>query len=167
MVRSHPYWLPEYGLSESIRKIIEIVISENSERKKDNLIQIDNNDNDNNDENINKELEEEDIDNMNQNQNDIKEDFIATSSNNLVSENSNTSPNKTENIHSEINNFLSKNRNDIEEKPDSQLYFHFWNNKSEELFYFNHSNKISHCPFIEEKNDCFYSRKYFSYINMF
>ena len=96
----------------------EIVISENSERKKDNLIQIDNNDNDNNDENINKELEEEDIDNMNQNQNDIKEDFIATSSNNLVSENSNTSPNKTENIHSEINNFLSKNRNDIEEKPD-------------------------------------------------
>ena len=49
----------------------------------------------------------------------------------------------------------------IEEKPDSQLYFHFWNNKSEELFYFNHSNKISHCPFIEEKNDCFYSRKYF------
>ncbi len=29
MVRSHPYWLPEYALSEAIRKIIDIVISEN------------------------------------------------------------------------------------------------------------------------------------------
>ena len=72
----------------------------------------------NQDENINNDLEEVDIDNMNENKNDIKEDFIATSSNNLVSENSNSSPNKTENIHSEINNFLIKNKNDIKEKPD-------------------------------------------------
>ncbi|MBR4262912.1 MAG: DNA mismatch repair endonuclease MutL [Bacilli bacterium] len=28
MVRSHPYWLPEYALSEAIRKIIDIVLSE-------------------------------------------------------------------------------------------------------------------------------------------
>ena len=81
----------------------EVVISEGTERKggndnkNDNLIQID-------DENVNKELEEDDMENMNKNNNDIKENFIATSSNNLVSENSNynnTSPNKTDNIHSE------------------------------------------------------------------
>ena len=98
----------------------EVVISEGTERKggndnkNDNLIQID-------DENVNKELEEDDMENMNKNNNDIKENFIATSSNNLVSENSNynnTSPNKTDNIHSEINNFLLKNQNEIEGKSD-------------------------------------------------
>ena len=98
----------------------EVVISEGTERKggndnkNNNLIQID-------DENVNKELEEDDMENMNKNNNDIKENFIATSSNNLVSENSNynnTSPNKTDNIHSEINNFLLKNQNEIEGKSD-------------------------------------------------
>lgn len=53
----------------------------------------------------------------------------------------------------------------IEEKPNSKLYFNFGNYfkniKSEELLYFNGEYKISYCPFIEEEEKCYFTYNYF------
>ena len=131
----------------------EVVISENTEsggkirenENKDNLIHI-------NDENKNekyeKELQESLEDDPKEQNKNVQEEFIATTSNNLVSENSNynnSSPNNNENIHVEINNFLSKNKKEIDKKQG--VNFNIENNVSS-----NNKNKLNSASNTKHKS---------------